>query len=330
MYALVCFSKLNNNYHKGYDYHFVESMLKSEIVLENDRVYHLGLPTRVLAPHLILVGDPQRAYRVADKFDTIEQEFRNREYLTICGQYRDMPCSVIGTGIGTDNVEIAIVEAYGLLCLDLGFDTKLYEPSEIKLIRVGTSGGISGAIPPGTLAISKYAIGLDSTGLYYDVPINDPFIPKLESMVYQALDAHLSNTSRFKDKIFPYGAKSSSMLSNLMFQKANDHQVEAAVGITVSTSGFYGPSGRYINGLTASLPDLKEILAGIEIDGLKILNMEMESSLIFHLCDHLGIKSSTICPTISAAAEDTELVDYGGLIDVSIDIALETLLEAST
>jgi uridine phosphorylase len=304
-------------------------MMRSEIVLANDRVYHLGLPPQVLAPNLILVGDPQRAYRVAEKFDTINEEFRNREYLTICGRYRGIPCSVIGTGIGTDNVEIAIVEAYGLLCLDLGFNTTLYRPSDIKLIRVGTSGGISSDVPSGTLVISKYAVGLDSTGLYYDVPITDPIIPKLESTVHQALDTHLPNTSRFKGKIFPYGAKSSLLLSNLMFHKANDRQARAATGITVSTSGFYGPSGRHINGLTASLPDLKEILAGIEIDGLKILNMEMESSLIFHLCGHLGIESSTICPTISAAVEDTELVDYGKLIDLSIDIALETLLEVS-
>ena len=54
-------------------------MMRSEIVLANDRVYHLGLPPQVLAPNLILVGDPQRAYRVAEKFDTINEEFRNRE-----------------------------------------------------------------------------------------------------------------------------------------------------------------------------------------------------------------------------------------------------------
>ena len=166
-------------------------MMRSEIVLANDRVYHLGLPSQVLAPNLILVGDPQRAYRVAEKFDTINEEFRNREYLTICGRYRGIPCSVIGTGIGTDNVEIAIVEAYGLLCLDLGFNTTLYKPSEIRLIRVGTSGSISSDVIPGTLAISKYAVGLDSTGLYYDVPITDPIITKIESTVHQDLDTHL-------------------------------------------------------------------------------------------------------------------------------------------
>ena len=95
--------------------------MKSEIVLKDDKVYHLGLPPEVLHPNLILVGDPQRAYRVAKNFDTIEAEYSNREYLTICGDYQGVPCSVIGTGIGTDNVEIAIIEAYGLLCLNLGF-----------------------------------------------------------------------------------------------------------------------------------------------------------------------------------------------------------------
>ena len=132
--------------------------MKSEIVIKDGKVYHLGLPPKVLSPNLVLVGDPQRAYRVADKFDAIDAEFSNREYVTICGSYQGVAVSVIGTGIGTDNVEIAIIEAYGLLCLDLGFNIPLIDPLEINLIRVGTSGGIQGDLKPGSLAISNYAI----------------------------------------------------------------------------------------------------------------------------------------------------------------------------
>ena len=192
---------------------------------------------------------------------------------------------------------------------------------------MGTSGGVHASMKPGNLAISNYAVGLDSTGLYYDHQVTDPVVMQLESKVYQALDAHISSASRFKGKIHPYGSKASLTLTHTMQQKADLLKVDAKIGITASTPGFYGPSGRFVKGLSNTLPDLKEILASVEVEGLGILNMEMESSLIFHLCNQLGIKSSTICPTISSATEDTTLIDYQAFIDASILIALDTLSE---
>ena len=299
--------------------------MRSEIILKDGRVYHLGVPIGALAPNLLFVGDPQRALTVANQFDQIVHQFQNREYLTVCGRYKDQAYSVIGTGIGTDNVEIALIEAYGLLCLDLGEGSPRFDPTQIKLIRVGTSGGIQPQSPPGTLVVSEYAIGLDSTGLYYDHPAADAITTQLEKQVHSTLENQMNSSARFKGKIFPYAAKSSSLLSEGLMKHAGLAGVSAEKGITVTAPGFYGPSGRYISGIVNSLPDIKECLSEINVNQLSILNMEMESSLMFHLSRFLGIKASTICVAISAVSTDTELIDYQPHIENAISIALETL-----
>ena len=85
---------------------------KSEIVIVNDKLYHLGIKKSDLAENIFIVGDPARAIRVSQEFDRIDCEISNREYLTFTGSYHGIPVSVIGTGIVTDNVEIALVETY--------------------------------------------------------------------------------------------------------------------------------------------------------------------------------------------------------------------------
>ena len=80
---------------------------KSEIVIINDRLYHLGVKKGDLAENVFIVGDPARAKRVSEYFDTIEKEISNREYLTFTGTYKGLRVSVIGTGIGTDNVVVS-------------------------------------------------------------------------------------------------------------------------------------------------------------------------------------------------------------------------------
>ena len=47
---------------------------KSEIVVVNERLYHLGIKKGDLAQNVFIVGDPARAIRVSKEFDTIERE----------------------------------------------------------------------------------------------------------------------------------------------------------------------------------------------------------------------------------------------------------------
>ena len=300
---------------------------KSEIVIVNERLYHLGIKKSDLAKNIFIVGDPARATRVSEEFDRIDSEISNREYLTYTGIYRNIPVSVIGTGIGTDNVEIALVEAFIAHEFDLKTGERFQNCSPLTIIRLGTSGGVQPDVTPGSLAISSYALGLDSTGIYYDYPIDDEMLHRIETESSEILNCAISDNSRFKGKVIPYASKASTEVTDALINQAQELNVEFATGITVSSPGFYGPSSRHIEGLNNTLPDIKGSLSKLNLDGLKVHNMEMESSLLFHLCSQLGYRAGTICTVISGPNDSDSIIDYERAIGKTIKVGLNALLE---
>ena len=300
---------------------------KSEIVIVNERLYHLGIKKSDLAKNIFIVGDPARATRVSEEFDRIDSEISNREYLTYTGIYRNIPVSVIGTGIGTDNVEIALVEAFIAHEFDLKTGERFQNCSPLTIIRLGTSGGVQPDVTPGSLAISSYALGLDSTGIYYDYPIDDEMLNRIETESSEILNSAISDNSRFKGKVIPYASKASTEVTDALINQSQELNVEFATGITVSSPGFYGPSSRHIEGLNNTLPDIKGSLSKLSLDGLKVHNMEMESSLLFHLCSQLGYRAGTICTVISGPNDSDSIIDYERAIGKTIKVGLNALLE---
>ena len=300
---------------------------KSEIVIIDERLYHLGIKKGDLAQNIFIVGDPARAKRVAKEFDTVDREISNREYLTLTGKYKGIPVSVIGTGIGTDNVEIALVEAF--IEHEFNFESKTRnnycEP--MTLIRLGTSGGVQSDINPGSQAIGSYALGLDNTGIYFEEPSKDPIIDRIEESAEKILNKSIPTSSRFKGKLSPYASKASIEVTNALESQALKQNIEYKVGITSSSPGFYGPSSRYIEGLKNTFPDIKGSLSKIDIDGLKVLNMEMESSLFFHLCAQMGYRAGTICTVISGPTTSAAVIDYDKAIGDTISVGLNAMKE---
>ena len=83
----------------------------AEVVSDAEGVqYHIGCGPNDLADQILLCGDPARAERVSGLFDEVELERRNREYVTFTGTHEGRRVSVMATGIGCDNTEIAVVE----------------------------------------------------------------------------------------------------------------------------------------------------------------------------------------------------------------------------
>ncbi len=118
------------------------------------REYHIALERGELAEYVLLVGDPGRVAKVAQRFDVVELERSNREITTATGTYRDMRVSVMSTGMGTDNIEIVLAE--------------VMEISDAPtLIRVGSSGALQPDISLGDLVISTGAVRLENTTAYY-------------------------------------------------------------------------------------------------------------------------------------------------------------------
>ena len=305
----------------------------SEIVVRDGRVYHLGLRPEELAPNVFVVGDPARAYRVAARFDRVDHELKHREFVTLTGTHRGLPVTALGTGIGPDNLEIALVEAWALATLDLA--TRQRRPASgpgaarpLTVLRVGTSGGTREDLPVGTLVISSYAIGLDSTGLFYEAPAADATVLALEQAARAAIEAGVRPGSRFAGAFSPYASRAEPALVDALERHAAAAGARFATGVTVTSPGFFGPSGRFLDGVTNTVEDVKARLGRIEVDGRRVLNMEMESSLLFHLAGLLGARAGTICPTISNPAGHGSVLDPAPLVEQAIDIALAAMHDA--
>jgi uridine phosphorylase len=119
-----------------------------------DRQYHIDLGPGELAEYILLPGDPDRTNRIAAHFESIEIERRHREFASVTGTYGGRRVSIVSTGIGTDNVEIALAEILALTV----------RPT---LVRVGSCGVLRDDIALGDLVISTGAVRLESTTSYF-------------------------------------------------------------------------------------------------------------------------------------------------------------------
>ena len=90
------------------------------------------------------------------------------------------------------------------------------------------------------------------------------------------------------EAIVPYASKASDQL----FQKLQSEKTVS--GITMTSSGFYGPQGRSLR-LGLTVESINEKLETFEFEDLHVTNFEMESSALFALGKALGHHCATIC-----------------------------------
>jgi uridine phosphorylase len=107
-----------------------------------------------LAEYILLPGDQDRTTRIASRFDSIELEHRHREFASATGTYRGQRVSAVSTGIGTDNVEIAVAEILAIT-------------RRPTFIRVGSSGALQPEMRLGDLAITTGGVRLETTTSWY-------------------------------------------------------------------------------------------------------------------------------------------------------------------
>lgn len=119
-----------------------------------DRQYHIGLGPGELAEFILLPGDPDRTNKIAQRFDSIELEHRNREFASVTGHYKGERLSVVSTGIGTDNVEIVVAEILAIT-------------DHPTFLRVGSCGALQPEIAPGDLVITSGAVRLEATTNFF-------------------------------------------------------------------------------------------------------------------------------------------------------------------
>ena len=105
------------------------------------------IPVAMLAPDVVVVGDPERARAVGERLDDAVELASNREYLSIGGTYRGHAVTVVSHGVGGPGAGVAFEE----LC----------RGGARRIIRAGTAGGLQPEVGDGSVVVVTAAVRED-------------------------------------------------------------------------------------------------------------------------------------------------------------------------
>ena len=283
----------------------------SELLIEeNGAIYHLGVKPEQLADKVILVGDPNRVPKVAAFFDKQECDISAREFRTITGSYQGKRITVVGTGIGCDNIDIVMNELDALANID--FDTRQEKEkfTQLQVVRIGTCGGLQEFTPTGSVLCSAKSIGFDGLLNFYegrnevcDLPFETAFMQHMNWSPQLAA---------------PYTIDADAELTQRI---AQDDMIR---GVTISCGGFFGPQGRRLR-VPLAFPKQNELVESFEHNGWRITNFEMESSAVAGLSRLMGHKATTVCLVIANRKAQSADIDYNKSMSTLIKTVLDRI-----
>ncbi len=283
---------------------------ETELVLNKfGQVYHLGLSPENISDKIILVGDQDRVDLVASFFDTLEHSSQHREFVSKTGVYKGKRITALSTGIGTDNIDITISELDALVNIDLNERCDKKSITKLTMVRIGTCGILQPEVPIHSYILSSHAYGLDNVAHFYEI---DKSKSELE------LNHQISEHLNLPDGINTYTVSASQQLVHSL---ESDKTVK---GITVTSSGFYGPQGRSLR-LKTKTETLNERLTSFRHEEGRITNFEMESSALFALGKALGHECATICLGIANRPNKDFSKDYSKDMLKLIEYVLERI-----
>jgi uridine phosphorylase len=279
------------------------------IITTRGAIYHLDLRPEELAPTVILVGDPDRVKKVSAHFDKIEYQLQHREFITHTGYIGNKRLSVTSTGIGPDNIDIALNELDALANIDFETREIKKEFTQLNIVRFGTSGSLQADIPVDSFVASTHGLGLDNLLNYYAFTKTDE--------ENELTDAFVAQTGLDTSITIPYISKGSEALLNKFpntFHK----------GITVTCPGFYGPQGRVLR-LGLRSPGLINKLTHFSFNNHRITNFEMETSAIFGLGKLMGHQCMSVNAIVANRVVQEFSKDGNAAVEKLIVAGLEVL-----
>ena len=285
---------------------------ESELILNADgSVYHLNIKPEHIANTIILVGDQDRVAKVTQHFSTIEFTTQKREFKTTTGTYNNQRLTVISTGIGADNIDIVFNELDALVNINLQTRKIKKNITSLTFVRIGTSGALQADIPIDSFLISTH--GLDINGMLHSYQIDAISNTKIE-------DAFVAHTNWSTKKAHPI------LIANNQELEKKLSSAKTYSGITVTAGGFYGPQGRVLR-LALEDANLPNKLESFQYNGLKISNLEMETSAIYGMAKLLGHKACSINAIIANRATSTFSKNPEAVINNLIQYTLTKLTE---
>lgn len=283
----------------------------SELILNPEgSVYHLNLKPEQIAYDIILVGDQNRVEKITQHFENIEFSIQKREFKTQTGTYKGKRLTVISTGIGPDNIDIVLNELDALVNINIETREIKSKLTPLNIIRIGTSGSLQANIPVDSFVMSSFGLGLDNMLRSYLIEhISEEDIEK----------AFVKQTNWDLKKGLPYVIKGSEKLAKKLRSK------DVFEGFTATAGGFYGPQGRILR-LNIQDDNLNSKMHTFEYQGLKITNLEMETSAIYGLGKLLGHECLSMNAIIANRAQGTFSEDPYKAVDELILYVLNKLI----
>ena len=152
--------------------------------------FHIKCEREDISPYVILVGNPDRAKRIADEFLNDSKLVNSyRSLLTYTGYHKDLKLTVATTGMGAPSTAIVLEEL-----IHLG--GKVF-------IRVGSAGGVNPEIDVGDVVVATGSIRDDGTTPKY-LPLGFPAVPN-----FVVLSKLVEVSKEFSNRVF-YGVVASS------------------------------------------------------------------------------------------------------------------------
>lgn len=285
---------------------------ESEFILNPDgSMYHLNLKPGEVAETIFTVGDPNRVPMVSKYFDSLEVEKQHREFVTHTGRYKGKRLSVISTGIGTDNIDIALNELDALFNIDFTNRRIKEQRTSLQIIRLGTSGALQDFIPLEAIVCSDYGVGFDNVLRFYS-GLEDIETPEFTKSFLQELPWNPDNAK-------PYAVQASPHLRNLF---TGDPVIN---GITTTHVGFYGPQGRQLR-LPVYDSGMMDALRSFRFQGLPLTNLEMETAAIYGLSKLLGHEALSLNVILANRATGMFSQNPTVAVDRLIRFALERIV----
>ena len=259
----------------------------SELILnDNGSIYHLNLKPEDISNDIIFVGDPDRVAKVTKHFDSVEFSTQKREFKTTTGRYKNKRISVISTGIGADNIDIVLNELDALVNINLQTRKIKSNHTPLNIIRIGTSGSLQEDIHVGSFLMSTFA--LDINGMLRSYPTENLSHSDIE-------EAFVAHTNWDKKKCYPLVITNCKILESKLISN------KIIKGMTATAGGFYGPQGRILR-LAVKDPYLNNKIDSFNYQGIRVTNLEMETSAIYGLSKLLGHRACSMNAIIANRA----------------------------
>lgn len=284
--------------------------LPSELVINPDgSVYHLNVRPEEIAHKLIIVGDQDRVEVVSSYFDEIKFKKHHREFTCHTGVYKGKSISVLSTGIGTDNIDIVMNELDALVNIDFTTRTEKSDKTILEIVRLGTCGILQDEIPVDSFILSTHALGIDNVGHFYQRDI----APETQELLNE-IEAEI----KLPEFIKPYLTPASTVLNS----RLESDSVEK--GITVTSSGFYGPQGRKLR-LPIKAEQMLDSFHDFSHPKVRFSNLEMECSALFTLSKEMEHEATAICLGLANRRKKRFSTNYDNKIKELIQYVLERI-----